>query len=59
LWEGCGRRSLAQPGSLCVPSRLLSGALFGGLAVPLGLLPLLFQGRLARLLGLKSRLLGL
>jgi len=43
---------LTQLGGLLVPRRLFAGALLCGLAFPFGLQQLLFQGRLARLLGL-------
>jgi hypothetical protein len=44
---------------LLIPGSLFAGALLGGLALAFGLQPLLFQGRLARLLGLQPRLVGL
>jgi len=45
-------RLLTQLGGLLVKRRLFAGALLCGLAFPFGLQQLLFQGRLARLLGL-------
>ena len=45
-------RLLTQLGGLLVKRRLFAGALLCGLAFPFGLQQLLFQGCLARLLGL-------